>query len=551
LSIETTKQVMMEFLTSDQHDVLALTGAWGVGKTYAWNQALMDNKNQIKLSKYCYVSLFGINTLAELRTSLFVKTKAVKMLGTSLNAETINQNWATLASSGLGQVYARFGSLLKGIPHGSNISVGIEALAQHFVRDTLICLDDFERQTALKVEDILGLISELKEEKGCKVALIFNAEQLGAKDDYRAYKEKVVDYEVLYAPTVNEAFDLVFDRLFPNRDLVFRHVSALEITNIRILRKIQGVLKRIGAAALGMHPVVLEASIVTTILLCWCAYAPDADKPKIEEINSWNKALMSFKTEKDQKGDPTWVGCLKEYGFTHIDDLDLAIARIVERGYIEGTGFLEAAHILDTELRGKDKAKDFSNAWNQFHSTLTDNQDDFIGQLYGSTRQGAETIGSGDLNSTVVLLRQLKRDDLADELIKHYVDTHKDQPNIFDLSEHPFGGSIDDPALRKTFDDTYAAHRRLPTLEESVIFMVEHSGHNQEHIEAMMSATVDDYYRLFTTPHEGARLSDLIKLTLRFNSGEEALIGKKAREALNQIKGKSLLNAIRLGKYGI
>lgn len=550
MSVQITKAVLQDFLTNNQNDVLALTGAWGTGKTYAWREALMAHKESIKFKHYCYVSLFGINTMAELRMALFVKSMDVATLGKNIDFDAINEHWVPLARDWLKGQYARFGAVLKSLPHGSSVSLGLEALAPSAVRNTLVCLDDFERQTAIKAEDVLGLITELKEERCCKVALIFNVEKLEAKDVYRAYKEKAVDYEVLYAPTVEEAFDLVFDASYPNRKDVFQRVVELGITNVRILRKLHSILARIRAATAGLHALVLDQSIATAVLLCWCAYTADADKPRIDEISTWNKKLMSFKNEKETE-DPAWVRRLKTYGFIHVDDMDLAIARMVENGYVEGTGFPELAKKLDAECRAKEKIDGLSEIWNRFHDTFCDDPDDFVKQLHAYARAGIEHIGTGDLNSAVTLFRQLNRDDLADDLIGTYINSHRDKPSMFDLAEHPFGGTIDDPGLRKAFEDAYSDLRRLPSLEESISFMVEHSGYNNEHIEALKTASVEDYYRLFTQPHTGRRLSQFVKWSLRFNSGDQAEIGEKARKALEQIKESNLLNKIRVRKYGI
>jgi hypothetical protein len=552
LSIQITKAVLKDFLTSGKRDVLALTGAWGVGKTFAWNEALKEYKGEIKLSQYCYVSLFGISTMAELRMALFVKSVAVKTIGAKLDLATINEDWAPLFQNLFRKGLSKFGALLRTVPHGSTVSLGLEALAPNFVRDTLICIDDFERQASLKPEDILGLISELKEEKGCKVALIFNAEKLNGAAAYRMYKEKVVDFETLYAPTVVEAFELVFTQDFPNRDLILRHVADLEITNVRILRKLQQIISCIVTTTTGMHAIVLEASIATAVLLCWCAYAPDSSKPKIEEIEGWNKALISFKKEAEE--DPatvTWVRRLKAYGFVHVNDLDLAIARIVERGYAEGTGFLDAAQKVDAEQRGKEMSEPFTQVWRRFHGSFSGDTDAFISELHAAALHGIAHIGSGDLNSTVRVLRELGKSDLADDLIDKYIDAHKSQPGTFDLKEHPFGGSIDDTVLRSKFDAVHAGLVQLPGLEESLSFMSRTSSHNPEHLQALRDASVDDYEAVFMKDHDEIKLANLIKWSLRWADSDSSEITVKAREALERIKRTSPLNAIRVARYGI
>lgn len=552
MSVQITKAILRDFLSNSETDVLALTGAWGTGKTHAWREALMEHKEKIKFKRYCYVSLFGINSMTELRMALFMKSIAVETLGKKLDFDAINEHWMLITKDWFKGLYGRFSPMVKSLPHGSSFSLGLEALAPSAVRETLVCLDDFERQTTIKAEDVLGLITELSEERGCKVVLIFNAEQLGAKDAYRAYREKAIDFEVLYSPTVQEAFDLVFDTDFPDRDLVLHHVADLGITNVRILRKLQQLITRLRVATAGMHVDVIATSISTIVLLCWCAYATDASKPKVEDIENWNQDLLSYRKDAEQVPETlAWVQRLKAYGFVHVDDLDLTIARIVERGYVEGTGFVEVATKLDEELRNKEKSEPFNTVWGRFHDSFSGDQDTFITDLYNSACDAIAQIGSGDLNGTVRLLRELKRDDLADDLIDKYVVANKAKPSTFDLKEHPFGGTIDDAKLRAKFDVVHSELTQLPGLEESVCFMAKNSGYNPEHLEAMKLASVDEYEAMFLKKHDGVRLANLIKWSLRWAGSDHAEITVKAKEALNRIKATSLLNAIRVGRYGV
>jgi hypothetical protein len=171
MSVQVTKAVLKNFLCNAETNVLALTGAWGTGKTYAWREALLENKHDIKFKHYCYVSLFGIKSMAELRMSLFTKSVAVATLGQQLDLATIKDHWGSIAKDWLKSQYERFGPMMKSLPHGSSVSLGLEALAPSAVRDTLVCFDDFGRQTTIKAEDVLGLITELSEERNCKVAL--------------------------------------------------------------------------------------------------------------------------------------------------------------------------------------------------------------------------------------------------------------------------------------------------------------------------------------------------------------------------------------------
>jgi hypothetical protein len=72
----TTAAVQAEierFLRSGEPEVLCITGDWGVGKTFNW-QMILDRlraAKQVTLGRYSYVSLFGIDSLAGFKQSLF------------------------------------------------------------------------------------------------------------------------------------------------------------------------------------------------------------------------------------------------------------------------------------------------------------------------------------------------------------------------------------------------------------------------------------------------------------------------------------------------
>jgi hypothetical protein len=67
----------------------------------------------------------------------------------------------------------------------------------------------------------------------------------------------------------------------------------------------------------------------------------------------------------------------------------------------------------------------------------------------------------------------------------------------------------------------------------------------------MKIASVDDYQAMFLKEHNDITLSNLIKWTLRWSGSEHSEITTKAKEALERIKATSLLNSIRVDRYGI
>jgi hypothetical protein len=162
-----------------------------VGKTFIWNQELKHAKSEkdIRLPYYCYVSLFGLQSIDEVRQTIFEGRVPTADIGIEPNLESLNINvrhFAELAA----QKFCGFGNRAK-IPmvdkYVSNFVGGFRHIVSLAVRDTIICFDDFERKR-LSIKDLLGLVSQIREQKRYKAVLILNEEGLddGDKDEFRA-----------------------------------------------------------------------------------------------------------------------------------------------------------------------------------------------------------------------------------------------------------------------------------------------------------------------------------------------------------------------------
>ena len=72
-SMEVTRAEIARFLDGSEPGVLCVTGEWGVGKTFLWRSVLDDLRAAKGLSptRYSYVFLFGLNSLDDMKSSLF------------------------------------------------------------------------------------------------------------------------------------------------------------------------------------------------------------------------------------------------------------------------------------------------------------------------------------------------------------------------------------------------------------------------------------------------------------------------------------------------
>ncbi len=150
---ELIEQLDNLLFTKKEPIVISLQGYWGIGKTYFWNDYITHKTQE---NKHVYISLFGVNSLDDIKRKIILKISdrakisniAKKFLGTS-----------------------KFS--------GFDLSSMISLMEPKDFKNIIICFDDFERLSKnLSILEVLGFISELKEQYKCKIVLINNNEIL-------------------------------------------------------------------------------------------------------------------------------------------------------------------------------------------------------------------------------------------------------------------------------------------------------------------------------------------------------------------------------------
>jgi hypothetical protein len=236
---------------------------------------------------------------------------------------------------------------------------------------------------------------------------------------------------------------------------------------------------------------------------------------------------------------------------TGFDNFDSAIIKVVECGYLDATGFSEAATLLDHTCKSNELDKAFTDAWRLFHDSFENNQELFIDALVKTFRQSVMLISLRSLNGAIQILRQLDNSKIADDLLDFYIDAHKNKVEVFDLGERRMGNEAMDSILQEKFDQHYMRLKPSVTLLDAISFIAENNGWSPEHIVALKSASKDDFYRLFKGVND-RRLSKIVRRSLEFQRMEgHEQIGINARAALVRIGKESLLNKERVERYGV
>ncbi|MGD9553937.1 MAG: P-loop NTPase fold protein [Arcobacteraceae bacterium] len=225
----TIQERLIELLNSSQSFGIALNGKWGVGKTFFWNR-LTEEKFSDK--KTAYISLFGVENIFDIERKIIFQISTKDRFIT--NAKDKIKDFKT--TLGLKDEDTNFGLT------GSILGIGLSLFEKKDFENVIVCFDDFERiSDKLNLKDVLGLISELKEQKKCTVVLILNKDEL-KEDDLSKYKDKIVDYDFNYEPTVVESFSLIKDNLKAFKEYPLEYFQKYEINNIRIMKRVINAL---------------------------------------------------------------------------------------------------------------------------------------------------------------------------------------------------------------------------------------------------------------------------------------------------------------------
>lgn len=232
---------------------IAITGSWGIGKTYFWNEFLKDvthkelqdkknfyyeasrvsYKSIFDCRKYAYISLFGIENLSELKNAICTKLT----LNPYAKSDISKWEFSQIVKSTVGQFRD-----LKVSQYGIIASAKIlESLLFLQVKDAIICFDDFERiSNKLDIKDVMGLANQLKLEKNCQIILILDEDKAESenKKKYVEYKEKLIDDTIIInsvEPLIRENAKDIEEKLIA---LMIAFADGLEIYNFRFFLKV-------------------------------------------------------------------------------------------------------------------------------------------------------------------------------------------------------------------------------------------------------------------------------------------------------------------------
>ena len=248
---------LLELIQHNNPLAIALTGEWGIGKTYLWKEFYEDNKNNFVTKKkidletnkeesfiakkYAYISLFGLDSLDSLKLAIATEVQTTSTDDSILNTDVSTHFKKLFNFVGGGSTSGTAGDIRFGINIGNKLITNI--IMSH-LKNTLICLDDIERKSKnLPMSEILGLVNYLRNERNCQVIMILHDEESEDKVDFDTQKEKVFD-EIL---VLNDSLSMVKETV--NDDEIFpiyeKFYQTMGVRNLRFYQRVQKIYQEI------------------------------------------------------------------------------------------------------------------------------------------------------------------------------------------------------------------------------------------------------------------------------------------------------------------
>jgi len=555
MSVKLVRGEISKFLQRAGPEVLCIRGRWGVGKTYAWSAALdhAQKASLIKFPRYSYVSLFGINSLDELKFAIF--ENVIALSGGLVNADLHTLD--AFVSSKIGS-WRKVTRLAQSMPLVRKVIGGDATSLVSFmtIRDQIICIDDLERRGSnLDVRDVLGLISYLREQRGCKVALILNDEKLDeeAKNAFGNNLEKVVDLSVAYEPTAADSVEIAITGRDATSQLIAERCQMLGITNIRVIRRIERALKELEPMLDEFHNEVFKAAVASVVLFGWANDAPD-EAPSIEFLKTKTQELFGLKKPEEMpEHEAAWSALLEAYGYLWTDELDLELIRAIRAGHFDPDIVKQKAKVAHDKILAVQADGSFESAWRKYHDSFDSNDEEVLDGIHASFMNIAKYISPTNLGGTITLFKDLGRQEQAQEMLAHYMATRQEERAFYDLDEGPFRGSVEDPDVRNAFRERFEQLDEKRDIRSMLLNLKD--GGNSEIISALAALPVDEYRKVLKSA-QGDDLRQILSGLLQFDrignpTDPMREISSRARKALKEIGGESAINKWRVQRFGV
>ncbi|WNF53009.1 P-loop NTPase fold protein [Pseudomonas sp. SG20052] len=560
--------------------VVVIRGDWGVGKTFFWDQYINSRiqKKNLKQIAYSYVSLFGKNSLADIKASVFQSGRAIASDESVIRSFEVELEKSNTLYSKFPQVKSTLdfakkkapwlgviSGTAKKIPVLDKFSSLLSSVEYNVVNNYIVCFDDIERKgSALSIKELMGLADELAQRKSCKVVLIFNEKSFDkdGKDleQFESYREKVVDVELLYNPSCETNFGHVFSPELDHFDFLKSIVLRIGVKNVRVLRKLKALLNAHAKFLKDKDAGLVCEFYLHAAVLCSSYYLGGnfinyTDLRSSLIGGSWAKYL-SASAESLTEGQLAFKNINIDLQMSE-SKFDSPIGSYLECGYVDEQTILPIFADVEERYRKGNVDSELKGAWKIYHDSFGDDVEEFKARLKSILDRELKSISLSDFSSAIEMLEVLGEtvDVYVDDYVALHYDSFKDDAIMSSWSLD----RVKNEALRSKVVEAGKAGKNLNIDDISWRMGAERSW-SPEDVAYLATLTVDDYVQwmhsfpenLTTKLRNGLLSFRNMSASNTDDARAYTTIGETVVKALEKIGSESKLNSIRVeNMYGV
>jgi len=533
-------EALNRFLASEKSKVLTIRGPWGVGKTFFWNKFIEDRRKTAApkgIEKYAYVSLFGLGCIEDVNNRIVTRTHDWPIkLPLKVPVETVREGFFNLIR------HAK-------VPYFGGTSLLADYVIEKLIKNQLVCFDDLERKAALSAAEFTGLISDLTEQKGCKIVLIYNDQEVkdGALTSaIAAARDKLIDQEVRFAPTVAQNVRLLESKLLEQYALpLFESVTVANIRSMTLTNEVLGYFEGKYAKK---YPRFAHRLLETVAKLA-IAYYAFPHKFSLQELAD-NDMASSFQKKGESDVHLDRIRSVSSRLKYLKSDIDEPIRGYLENGYFDE---VEAARLFDgAEDRANrdDLNEKLSDVWRLFHHSFVPTQQEFVTAQIEFVKKHWESLSVRDVDAVDQVVRELSYDPTLltatlekaiDKFAEKATRTDIDGISALGISEATLG-AIRMKLGEKKSDET------LPSLMQKI---TSRDSFNAFSIALLRIYSVEDFVDWLTKDERDT--IDMAKHFLERYSGSHEHgameVVKTFEQALNAMSKRSKIDSMRVERF--
>lgn len=460
-------------------------------------------------------------------------------------------SWGALRNRvGLDTIKDKFKAITKysqKIPQVNKFSDAISILERSFINDFLVCIDDIERKgSSLSMSNILGLVSELSIENKCKFVLIFNDDTLEEADkkEFYKYREKVVDLELEYNPTIEHNQELIF-KSHKYKEVIYKTLYPLNLKNIRILKHIKWNLENLLDDLESFEQEVADEIISTTTALTYIHHEPSIEVP-IESLES----LFSYRSEitDQQKAQRETI---KAIGYTHFADYEKELVKYISDGVYDKHAFSNEINLLNERQKQSNFQKEIEEVWGLYNDNFKATTEEVVKGLIQFLDKHVEQMSYREIESMTSTLNKLDSSVKTEVWIDQFVSNKIEGFSRKDIEY--FKTITKNPDLVKKFESRENEIFSSTTIKDTLYKIVKNSSWNPEDEEFLNSHTEEQLYEWLANEDDNNLLS-ILRGSLRIftpmeGDSDRAQFGTKLHNAVLRFSNRSAVDLVRIKDF--